>query len=267
MSLTSTKCTVPINSFLLSAPIKEQIYNFTVCLSPLFHVNDSQRFIEWIELNRILGANHFLVYNHSVGLEMDRALRIFEKKGFVEIVPWSLPMGEDIYYNAQHAALNDCLLRSRFKSKYVINNDMDEFIIPHDIAALTWNDMLQHIPYNSAYSFRSTFFPVPEYYQGKTSRSADTKLEEKLITLSNFKRYKEFDVRVKYIVRSETAQRIGIHNAYDLRWGRQVTVDSAFGFIHHYRTEKNKTIETDTTVRDKYRTALLHMMKSYTEFL
>ena len=241
-----------------------------MCLPPLFNVKTlehAQRFIEWVELNRILGANHFTVYKHSIGHDMDRALRLFEKKGLVEIVQWDLPMKE-IYYYAEHSAINDCFLRNRFKSKYIINSDMDEFIIPHGRDIFTWNEMLKLIPQESAYSFVSAFFHTPEALEKASVKYSQLlKSNSSLLTLNNFIRDKEFyKTRVKYIVNSETAQRIGIHNAYDLRWGKQITVDPAIGFIHHYRTDQIKEVTEDTTVYDKYASSLSNIVGIYKEF-
>ena len=228
----------------------------------------AQRFIEWVELNIILGANHFTVYNYSIGQDVDRALRLFEYRGLVEVVQWELPM-DGIYYYAQHAAINDCLLRNRFRSKYVINSDMDEFIIPHGQDIFTWNEMLQKLPQESAYSFVSAFFHKPEDVEHDDAfvDKIVRRNTSNLLTLTNFIRDNEFHRgRVKYMVNSNVAQRIGIHNAYDLRWGRQLTVDPSVAFIHHYRTDKTKDVTVDTTVYDKYARYLSKIENIYKEF-
>ena len=227
----------------------------------------AQRFIEWVELNRILGASHFTVYNYSIGHDMNHILQIFEKRGLIEIVQWELPM-DGIYYYAEHAAINDCLLRNRFKSKYVINSDMDEFIIPHRKNVLTWNEMLQYLSDENAYSFRSVFFHNPKDVKNiALADKIELKNSSKLITLTNFIRDKEFQRgRVKYMVNSDSAQRIGIHNAYDLRWGGQITVDPSVAFIHHYRTDQIKDVTYDTTVYDKYANSLSKIKNIYKEF-
>ena len=270
VSLTTSKCTEPTHRLLLAESVKNHTRNFTMCLPPMFgrsNLEHAQRFIEWVELNRILGANHFTVYNYSIGKDMNHVLRLFEKRGLIEIVQWELPM-DGIYYYAEHAAINDCLLRNRFKSKYVINSDMDEFVIPHKKDTLTWNDMLQYLSKESAYSFRSAFFHNPK--DVKNIALVDKKVPRnisKLITLTNFIRDKEFQRgRVKYMVNSDSAQRIGIHNAYDLRWGRQLTVDPSVAFIHHYRTDQIKDVTYDTTVYDKYANSLSKIKNIYQEF-
>ena len=220
----------------------------------------AQRFIEWVELNRILGANHFTVYNHSIGKDLNYALRLLEKKGFLEIVQWDLPI--DAFYYAEHAAINDCLLRNRFKSKYIINSDMDEFIIPHGENILTWNEMLHQLPQASAYSFVNAFFHNPkDVKQLVWSNTSD------LVTLKTFIRDKEFNSeRTKYMVHSSIAQRILIHSAFDLRWGREITVDPSIAFIHHYRTDRIKNVIIDTMVYDKYASSLSRIKNVYKEF-
>ena len=60
--------------------------------------------------------------------------------------------------------------------------------------------------------------------------------------------------------------RMGIHNAFDLSWGRQVTVDPSLVFIHHYSTDKIKEVTVDTAVYDKYASSLSNIGNIYKEF-
>lgn len=66
--------------------------------------------------------------------------------GLVEVIPWSLseylnvsrkalPKQHpgDIHYFGQIPALNDCLYRYMYKSKYIALHDPDEFILPQSV--------------------------------------------------------------------------------------------------------------------------------------
>ena len=150
-------------------PVRSQIVkpedkkSFAVCVSPLFgKYNSSYELIQWIELNRILGAELFVFYNYSTGANIDDILRFYEKKGLVQIVQWNLTkfrLGSkpELVYIGQHSAMNDCLMKVKNVSEYVVNIDLDEFIVPHSNLS-TWLDIVQKVPKRSGYTFRSSFF-------------------------------------------------------------------------------------------------------------
>ena len=220
----------------------------------------ARQFIEWVELNRILGAGHFIVYNHSVGKELNYVLQMYEETGLVEVVQWDVPFLEhEIQYYGQNAALNDCLLRSRLKSRYLVNEDMDEFIIPQEKHVYTWNQLLELYPKHSSYSFISSFYPV-EYHShiNQTNENVFTQL----VTLTSAQRGTKFhEDKTKYIARTDTVLIIVVHYAMVFKWGGQTNIPPAIGFLHHYRREVEYTtvrdkyggeFVEDTTVRDKY---------------
>lgn len=66
--------------------------------------------------------------------------------GIIEVIPWSmsgflnvsrgwLPSHGpgDLHYFGQIAALNDCLYRNMYRSKYVALHDVDELILPQTV--------------------------------------------------------------------------------------------------------------------------------------
>ena len=88
--------------------------------------------MEFIELHRILGVDHFTFYNHTVGPEVGCILEDYTSRGLVTVLPWKLNMvsQREIRTEGLFAALNDCLYRSMYKYSHVILIDLDEFIIP-----------------------------------------------------------------------------------------------------------------------------------------
>jgi len=51
--------------------------NYTVCVTPLnFRYNNYQQLVETIEVNRMLGAAHFVFYNYSTGPFVQRSVGI-----------------------------------------------------------------------------------------------------------------------------------------------------------------------------------------------
>lgn len=121
---------------------------FTVCYSPLHSsFSDTFRLIHSIQLNAILGAEHFFVYNFSISAEVDQLLRHYANKGIVTIRQWPLPTLETWYFG-QVASLNDCLFMNRKESEYVVIVDTDEFIVPrlHN----NWHSMIEYLDQKAA---------------------------------------------------------------------------------------------------------------------
>lgn len=88
--------------------------------------------LEFIELNKIMGVEHFTFYNHTIGKEVDCILRDYISKGIVTMLPWKLNMAsqKEIRTEGLFAALNDCLYRSMYRYSHVVLVDLDEYIIP-----------------------------------------------------------------------------------------------------------------------------------------
>lgn len=89
--------------------------------------------VEFIELHRILGANHVILYNDTVGPEAGCTLKYYENRGLVSFLPWhrlDMISQREIRTEGLFAALNDCLYRSMYKYEYIALLDLDEFIIP-----------------------------------------------------------------------------------------------------------------------------------------
>ncbi|XP_013792676.1 beta-1,4-galactosyltransferase galt-1-like, partial [Limulus polyphemus] len=104
-----------------------------LCVKPLHYSYDRATwFIEFLELHRLLGVEHFFLYNHSMGHAVEQAVMVYLQQGVVSLLPWKLEIQsqKEIRTEGLFAALNDCLYRSMFLFKYVLMLDFDEFIIP-----------------------------------------------------------------------------------------------------------------------------------------
>lgn len=253
VSLSTDHCKVPSNILPIIYP-REQKRQFTVCVTPLnFNYSKAYELVEMIELNRILGAEHFVFYNYSTNSNVNHVLEYYKKMGIVEVLEWNLPMKVDtwpkkknepveIHYFAQLAALNDCLYRNMYVSKYIVFQDLDEFIIPRK--QLTWIEMLQNLPKGrAAYMFRCTFFRK-EWPDTETNFSGKNSAKQyKMNTL--LKQSRESKIlgrshRAKYIVDPTKIDTVGIHNIWRFRSGNSAHfVDPEFARMHHYRNWLN----------------------------
>ena len=182
-----------------------QLFNFTMCLAPLFKLDQhkqAHRLIEWVDINRLLGADYFVVYNCSITTDVDRVLRMYMRDNIMEVVQWPLPINgfleeakigvPEIHYFGQQAALNDCLYRMKFISKYIINTDMDEFIIPHHSGIVSGRDMMRYIPKKSNIIYFTTSVFVIKFHSTNVTDDSQNIEPYEILVLSNFHRDSNF---------------------------------------------------------------------------
>ncbi|RUS69135.1 hypothetical protein EGW08_023101, partial [Elysia chlorotica] len=97
--------------------------------------------VEKIEMTRLLGARRVVLYNDTITPNVDAVLRMYAREWAegretlqVVVMPWVLPLEnhEDlrIPYFAQQLAIDDCMYRYKRLSKFMVFNDLDEFLIP-----------------------------------------------------------------------------------------------------------------------------------------
>ncbi|XP_027855133.1 beta-1,4-galactosyltransferase galt-1-like isoform X1 [Xiphophorus couchianus] len=149
-------------------------HTFTVCLSTMFDFNNVLQFVQSLEMFRLLGVSKVFVYKTSCSSKTQSVLNYYTRKGIIEVIPWSmsgflnvsrgwLPSHGpgDLHYFGQIAALNDCLYRNMYRSKYVALHDVDELILPQTVK--TWTELLPLLESkynrNKCYMFENNVFP------------------------------------------------------------------------------------------------------------
>ncbi|CAG5131147.1 unnamed protein product [Candidula unifasciata] len=260
------------------------IRNFTVCYSVLHSgFSSPSQLIQSIEMNRILGAEHFVVYNYSISPAVDQILQRYQQDGLVTVVPWPVPTWEVQYYG-QMAAVNDCGYRNRNISRYVVVVDTDEFIIPRK--NLNWMELLDSISAEEygvsafmhrakqlgkgpktigSFEFRSSLFAVSTTpiwselpSQFHFSEEEKNNIQQfNLFTLSQFWRSEEIyppQIRSKYIIRPELVYIMGIHFVHSFVGNvSAVTVDVNSALVHHYRTLRYGNVKDTSIIKFKNR--------------
>ena len=136
-------------------------YNFTVCVSPMFRSIRGNQMVEFIEVNRVFGADHFVFYNSSADTSSSELyFEYYAARSVLSLHPWTIPKRAQkrIHYFAQLAAINDCVYRNMFVSKYVVIVDLDEFIVP--LKAQSWLDLIRSIDQgrSKCYRFQCVYF-------------------------------------------------------------------------------------------------------------
>ncbi|KAK3085396.1 hypothetical protein FSP39_002722 [Pinctada imbricata] len=209
-----------------------------------------------IELNRILGANYFFFYNYSASPNIDKVLEHYSNRGLVKVIQWRLPFPvtivnmttEEIHYYGQLAVINDCVYRNKGASSFVVNQDIDEFIIPRK--QNNWSSMINTLPTKRQnFMFRSAFFRKDwsDVNQSDLS-SEDRLLAERYMSVTILKQVREDVVfpaytRSKWMARPECIEVAGVHNIHirkNVVKCKTYVLLLAEGLLHHYRSLRNE---------------------------
>ncbi|XP_060567227.1 uncharacterized protein LOC132726005 [Ruditapes philippinarum] len=286
ISLVTSQCKVPLHLLKVKNGIVPQKYQrkFTVCLRPLhFRYGRAYELVEWIEFNKMLGAEKIVVYNYSIAMNIDQVLSNYVEEDIVEVVQWDLPIKSytwpktsapvEIHSMGTIPMLQDCLYRNRAHSEFLINCDVDEFIIPRSDNTYTWSELFTQIPSEyDTYIFRNTFFRkewnsyITEFQNKHISQKFN------IISLQYFERE---DVifpawsRSKYFTRTiKEDKSLMIH---EVSGSRSYIVPVELGLLHHYRNWQNYKDTSrrivDKTVLIKYGEKLIHRVQKRWERL
>ncbi|KAG7189458.1 hypothetical protein KM043_017154 [Ampulex compressa] len=233
-----------------------------VCVKPLhYDYNRVLQLVEFIELHRLLGATHVTLYNDTIGSEASCALKYYEAKGIVTILPWhhlDMISQREIRTEALFAALNDCLYRSMYKYEYVALVDLDEFIIPRHndtiIELIRWMGSRINTKSTGAYSFQNAFFYL-QWADDPFVVTSRTPTEAGLITLRKTRRRTKLHPhkqRSKYVCKPQDVVEAGNHFVWEFIPGHgTLNVPSDSAILHHYRVCEfggNDCIKTQSVV-------------------
>lgn len=99
---------------------KKYKYNVSICA---IFLNESPYIKEWIEFHKMIGVEHFYLYNNMSIDDYQIVLKPYIKEGVVTLIDWNVPQG-------QISAYWDCVRRIRGESRWVGFIDLDEFVVP-----------------------------------------------------------------------------------------------------------------------------------------
>lgn len=157
--------------------LRDDRLDFAVCVPPLFGDISAATLVQFVELSRLLGANHVVFYvveqqwraeppytewisPSSTGRPVSEVVRQvldrYATLGLVTTVKWQLPaaVADSIWYGGQLIAVNDCLYRTSHAFRYVVFNDLDEFVVPRGTAfgdddtpslIVSWKQMIEDL--------------------------------------------------------------------------------------------------------------------------
>lgn len=184
MSLVSNLCDHAENNLKIInlKPENKTKERFGVCIPALtLEKRESViKFIEWIEMMKILGAAKVHISNRLLHPELLKVAKYYEQQGLVEITTFHEPSTFDnlIYHNFwtfQYLTINDCFYRVKNLYDYVLIIDTNEVVLPMKQNDETWHDLFQRLNESEktdafmaqsvSYSFEEgeKFENIPEY--------------------------------------------------------------------------------------------------------
>ncbi len=224
------------------------VRTFAMCvMSPLYNFSDAQALVEFFEMSRILGAEHFTVYTHSVTNSVSKVLNQYIREGVAEVVDWKMPIlsdGHSIRYYGQLVAMHDCLYRNMHTVKYLVFNDIDEVIVPRQHN--NWTQMMAEVQSAGSFLVRNVFYFTKT--EGHSEANIMEGFNRSMIPCptmrvpkyyQNWYRQKDAykaKVRSKYMVRPRTIRKLHVHFVLDhLPRYSTYNVPEEVAIVQHYR--------------------------------
>jgi hypothetical protein len=103
-------------------------YQYDLAICAIFQ-NEGRFLKEWIEFHKLIGVQHFFLYNNNSTDNYMEILKPYVNTHEVDLIPWDYSM-EGIKLTAQHMAYNDCLSYARGTVKWLAFLDLDEYLFP-----------------------------------------------------------------------------------------------------------------------------------------
>ncbi|XP_062860510.1 uncharacterized protein LOC134323023 [Trichomycterus rosablanca] len=232
-------------------------YEFTACISTMFYYTNVLGLVQAMEMFKILGVQWVAIYKTSCDPAVQKVLDYYVKQNFVEIIPWTISSyikvsrgwnisespGE-LHYFGQIAALNDCVYRYMYQSRYVALQDLDEFILP--LKLKNWTELFPELErkygQNKGFQFENNYFPLsindtnPDYSLDLWKKVVGINILDHIYRLSNQDlKYEQYKVITNpRLVFSPSVH--GIQKSVNgLAW-----VDRNIARMYHFRNRSSK---------------------------
>ena len=159
--LASNSGEIPVQNRLSGAKVK--VKKFGVCLGgPVVQKDNTtlQKLVQFIEMNRVLGAEVIYFYINQMQIHSDVLKYILEhySSDIVRVIEWKkFKPWNPLHYYGQLLIMNDCLLRNMYEVEYIVMNDLDEIILP--MKHNNWREMLSFHDSKkyASYTFQNRF--------------------------------------------------------------------------------------------------------------
>ncbi|XP_063060591.1 uncharacterized protein si:zfos-464b6.2 isoform X1 [Engraulis encrasicolus] len=245
-------------------------HQFTICISVMYEYSNVLQLVQTLEMFKLLGADHVAIYRSSCDEAARRVLEHYEAAGFVEVVPWPITERNltvsrgwqpsdspgDLHYFGQTAALNDCVYRFMYQSRYVVMQDLDELIVPLQVD--TWPELLprleqQHGTGVASFEFENNVFRNTQCGRNAAQRPDEWAGVPGVDVLDHVWREPNdphaFN-NIKTIVNPRAVYRATVHGVL---WaeGASVRVDRELARLYHVRGPYRRDVANEELVLDE----------------
>lgn len=118
---------------------KKEDYSYKLSILAIFQ--NEERFLkEWIDFHRLMGVEHFYLFNHLSSDDYLSVLQPYLSVGLVELYDWPYPSqegNEADWTRVQSAAYREGIARAKGNTKWLAILDADEFLFPVQAFNLT----------------------------------------------------------------------------------------------------------------------------------
>lgn len=212
---------------------KKKEFEWNLAIAAVFQ-DEAEWLKEWIEYHKLVGVEHFLLYNNLSTDDFMSVLKPYLDSGEVELFDWPYAHQEDkegFWVKIQTDALKDAIERSKESVKWLAIIDTDEFLVPIKHSTIT--DLLltyeKIIPKLSQVSIKWVMFGTSDVL-----KVPDDKLMIEVLTKNAGR---EEEGLYKSIVKPKDVIECGNTHYCDLvkkRWSENISY--AYAQINHYWT-------------------------------
>lgn len=116
----------------------QENYKYNVAIAAIFQ-NEAPYLREWIEFHKLVGVQHFYLYNNLSNDNFNEVLAPYVKSGVVDLIEWEYNTNPDggNWPTIQAMAYDNVLGLTRNVVKWLVVIDIDEFIFPVGTDKLT----------------------------------------------------------------------------------------------------------------------------------
>lgn len=219
------------------------------------------RFIEWVQMILILGAEKIFFSYEYVHPEMFKIINYFERKGVIEAWPHLNPTGiSDSKRRSWQAfqlevnAQTDCFYKVMNLYDFVAFLDFDELIVPVLEGDLTWEDLIRRANvtlYKDAYVSQNVYYPE---VGAKPIKGIPTYMYM-LQHVQRSQNFSKFDDAIKSIFGTEKVVAVHTHEPYKCinrhnEWCNRYHFPRNVSQNSHYRDHMDKE-EFNVTIEDR----------------
>lgn len=105
-------------------------YKYQLSICAIFQ-NEAPYLKEWIEYHKLIGVEHFYLFNHCSSDHFQEVLQPYIDSGTVDLKhEWTVTDGIKTFHPIQCRLYTECVRQARGQSKWIAFLDLDEFLLP-----------------------------------------------------------------------------------------------------------------------------------------